>query len=96
MRTHALNRTSPKGGPFFGTCFQCGLTDLPAAAVSWPCENVANLTSNEAVLLAVSGPASVDTLPEGGDAKQAPCASKGSAVPLAADAQTPAEDQLND
>jgi len=24
---HALVRTSPKGGPFFGTCLKCGLTN---------------------------------------------------------------------
>lgn len=54
-RKHALNRTSPKGGPFFGTCSQCGLTDLPSIAVTWACENPANLTRDEALMLAIDG-----------------------------------------
>lgn len=55
--THALSRTSPKGEGqvFVGTCFKCGTTDLPAEAVSWPCENVANLTNDEALIHAVRG-----------------------------------------
>jgi hypothetical protein len=56
MATHALNRTSAKGGPFIGTCYQCGQTNLPAAAVSWPCENPANLTQGEALMVAIAGP----------------------------------------
>jgi hypothetical protein len=56
-RTHALNRTSPKGGPFVGTCFQCGKTGLPIGAVTQPCENVANLTGDEALMVAIQGDA---------------------------------------
>lgn len=54
-KTHALNRTSPKGQPFRGTCFQCGQTDLPIGAVTEPCVNVANLTQADALLFAVNG-----------------------------------------
>lgn len=51
--THALNRTSPNGGPFIGTCFKCGATDLPSQAVSWRCSNVANLSQDEALSIAI-------------------------------------------
>lgn len=54
--THALTRTSPKGGPFLGTCFRCGVENLPAEAVSWPCENIANLTGDEVILHAIEAP----------------------------------------
>ena len=51
--THSLRRTSPKGGSFYGTCTKCGQTDLPSSAVTRECENVANLTQDEALMLAV-------------------------------------------
>jgi hypothetical protein len=51
--THALRRTSPKGGPFFGTCFKCGVENLPVTAVGKPCSNPANLSQDEALLVAV-------------------------------------------
>lgn len=54
MNNHALNRTSPKGGPFIGTCFKCGTENLPAEAVAWPCVNPANLTPDEAVVIAIT------------------------------------------
>lgn len=50
--THALNRTSPKGTPFRGTCFRCGLENLPAKAVHEPCQNTANLTADEVLAVA--------------------------------------------
>lgn len=56
MTTHALNRTSPKGAPFVGTCFKCGAENLPMSAVTQPCENVANLTEGEALIVAIEGP----------------------------------------
>lgn len=34
---HSLERTSPKGGPFIGTCTKCGMRDIPAARMSEPC-----------------------------------------------------------
>lgn len=53
---HSLERTSPKGGPFFGTCTKCGQTDLPIAAVGWPCVNPANISQDEALMMAIRGP----------------------------------------
>lgn len=54
-KTHAIERTSPKPGPFRGTCWQCGKTDLPSSAALQPCENIARLTEDESLLLAVKG-----------------------------------------
>lgn len=55
--THALRRTSPKGKGqrVIGTCFKCGTENLPLEAVTWPCENPANLTQDEALIVAVKG-----------------------------------------
>ena len=53
--THALRRTNSKGpgAKFIGTCCQCGTENLPIEATGWPCENIANLTQDEALLIAV-------------------------------------------
>ena len=34
---HALERTSPKGGPFVGRCRLCGQDGFPPAAAAWTC-----------------------------------------------------------
>lgn len=54
--THALNRTSPKGEKFLGTCMKCGRTNLPISAVNEPCENIAGMSEEDALLLAIEGP----------------------------------------
>lgn len=54
--THAIERTSPKGGRFIGTCMKCGRPGLTIADMGEPCENIAGMTQDEAVLLAVRGP----------------------------------------
>ena len=51
--THALRRTSPKGGPFIGTCYLCGRTGLAMGAALDPCPNVAGLSKSETILLAL-------------------------------------------
>lgn len=50
---HAINRTSPKGGPFIGTCFLCGKTGLKSEAVLEECENVRGLSQEQAILEAI-------------------------------------------
>jgi len=50
--THALIRTSPKGGPFIGYCVNCGKTTLPYHAVHEPCENLAG-RSEDATKIAI-------------------------------------------
>jgi hypothetical protein len=54
--SHALERTSPKGGPSIGTCMKCGQQDIPLKQMGDECPNVANLTDDEALILAVKGP----------------------------------------
>jgi hypothetical protein len=44
-----------KGGPFVGTCTQCGRRGLTIKAMSEECENVRGLTQGEAVLEAMPG-----------------------------------------
>jgi len=55
MATHALERTSPKGGPFLGCCVKCGRQNLRAKAVFEECENVRGTTPDEDVLEAICG-----------------------------------------
>lgn len=52
--THALNRTSPKGTPFLGTCMKCGRTNLPPSAVNEECDNPAGMTQEAALLSVLS------------------------------------------
>lgn len=55
-RVHSLNRTSPKGGPFIGTCALCGKAGLTLDNMRDECENQRALTQDEAVIEAVLGP----------------------------------------
>ena len=50
MRYHVVERTSPKGHPFIGTCRLCGLAGLKADAALEECENVRGLSFEEAVV----------------------------------------------
>lgn len=36
---HIIERTSPKGQAFIGTCARCGQTDLPITAAKEPCRS---------------------------------------------------------
>lgn len=49
--THLVDRTSPKGGPFLGTCRWCKKENLPMRAALEHCE--AAPTPDEAVLAAL-------------------------------------------
>lgn len=57
-RYHAIERTSPKGEgqKYVGTCWQCGKTNLTLADALEPCENIAALTEDESLIMAVDGP----------------------------------------
>jgi hypothetical protein len=50
---HSLSRTSPKGGPFIGTCIKCGMTDIPLSRINEPCTNPANLSQSDALAVAI-------------------------------------------
>jgi hypothetical protein len=51
--SHSLSRTSPKGGPFIGTCTKCGMTDIPLPRMHEHCVNPANLSDDEALNVAL-------------------------------------------
>lgn len=50
---HSLSRTSPKGGPFVGTCTKCGLKDIPLARMWDECANPAGLSNTDALNVAL-------------------------------------------
>jgi hypothetical protein len=54
-KTHAIERTSPLGGPFIGTCWQCGKTGLKMGDALEPCENLLGDTPDDALLRAIDG-----------------------------------------
>jgi hypothetical protein len=56
MRTHSLERTSPKGRglKFVGTCVNCGVENLPAEAALWPCPNPDGVTQDDALIAAIT------------------------------------------
>lgn len=57
MMQHSLERTSPLGGPFRGTCVLCGKTNLTMADFfGEECPNPGNVSEDEAVLNAIRGP----------------------------------------
>lgn len=61
---HSLNRTSPKGGPFIGTCMKCGTEGISLADAHGECQNPANLTDGECLIAAFNdGPAPVERYP---------------------------------
>jgi hypothetical protein len=52
-KTHAIHRTSPKGGPFIGTCYQCGTPGLKLEDALNPCPNQRGLTQEDALIEAI-------------------------------------------
>ena len=52
---HHVERTSPKGQDFIGTCRLCGMTNLKASAALEDCENVRGLTAEQALIEAIRG-----------------------------------------
>lgn len=54
MEQHALERTSPKGQPFIGTCRKCGREGLTFKDMANDeCPNVRNMTDSEVLLEAL-------------------------------------------
>lgn len=52
---HHIERTSPKGQAFVGTCRLCGKMNLPMSAVHEDCENVRGLSAEEALIETMMG-----------------------------------------
>jgi len=55
---HHVERTSPKGQAFIGTCRLCGKPNLKASAALEDCENVRGLTVDEALIEVITGESS--------------------------------------
>jgi hypothetical protein len=53
---HSLERTSPKGQAFIGTCVLCGAPNLALSAAQEDCSNVRGLTDEQALIEAIEGP----------------------------------------
>lgn len=54
MKHPLVNRTSPKGQAFIGTCAACGMTGITFGRLTADeCENVRGMTQEEAVLEAI-------------------------------------------
>jgi len=57
MKHFLVNRTSPKGQPFIGTCAACGKQGITFEQLSTDeCENVRGMTREEAILEAIEPP----------------------------------------
>ena len=54
-RLHLVNRTSPKGEPFIGTCSLCGQSMSLREATTTECPNQRGLTQDDALIEAISG-----------------------------------------
>lgn len=50
---HNIERTSPKGGLFIGTCVLCGSANLRFSDVTQDCPNQRGLTEDESLLHAI-------------------------------------------
>lgn len=53
---HHVERTSPKGQQFIGTCRLCGLTGLTSSGALQDCENVRGLSEDEAMVESILAP----------------------------------------
>lgn len=50
---HSINRTSPKGEAFVGTCMKCGKAGLTLKDMQGECDNPSRMTQGEALLSAL-------------------------------------------
>jgi hypothetical protein len=57
---HALHRTSPKGGPFIGTCANCGTPNLTLSQSREECPNQRGMTQEETLLEAIREDSRID------------------------------------
>jgi hypothetical protein len=56
QQTHVLERTSPMGDKFIGTCTLCGKEGLTIAQANQICANPQHVSSNDALIQAINGP----------------------------------------
>ena len=57
---HSMRRTSPKGERFVGTCVLCGAESLTTADMVSKCPNPTGVTSDQAVVAALTPAAEAD------------------------------------
>jgi hypothetical protein len=50
-----VNRTSPKGTPFVGTCAACGTRGLTSKTMHGECANQRRMTNKQAIIEAIEG-----------------------------------------
>jgi hypothetical protein len=62
MKHPLINRTSPKGGPFLGTCAACGATNLSLGDPS-ECPNQRGMTQEEALIEAIEADPTQSSIP---------------------------------
>jgi hypothetical protein len=55
-KTHAVVRTSPKGGPFIGRCIQCGREGLKMGDALEYCDNLADMSQDDALIAVLDDP----------------------------------------
>lgn len=55
MKHPLVNRTSPKGSPFVGTCAACGKRGLTPKTMHGECANQRRMTYEQAILEAIEG-----------------------------------------
>jgi len=53
---HSVERTSPKGGPFVGTCTPCGKQGLTMKTAREECPNPRDVAMDDVLLDALFGP----------------------------------------
>jgi len=61
--THAITRTSPKGGPFIGRCIKCGQEGLGMGAPLEPCPMDAVVSDEQALLDCLERDAEAGVIP---------------------------------
>lgn len=54
-QTHNIERTSPMGEMFVGTCRLCGATGLRASDALLPCANPKGVTLGDSIISAIEG-----------------------------------------
>lgn len=51
--SHALTRTSPKGGSFIGKCIKCGIEDIPLSKIHEECVNPSGLSNTDSLMIMI-------------------------------------------
>ena len=69
---HHIERTTPKGGPFIGSCLLCGKSGLGLIAAGEDCPNSSGMDEASALAAVLAGPSPPTSPPEEGPGCQGP------------------------